>query len=88
MPHLPAVDQAVSGQAITPLTTLLSCRVAHLPIVQAVVSIISLIVHENWLFVWLITGLVSLVVFSIPQLVEIVGWWQQRRATSAGKVAA
>jgi di/tricarboxylate transporter len=57
-------------------------------IVLAVVSIVSLIVHENWLFVWLVTGLVSLVVFSIPQLVEFAGWWQQRKATPAGKAAA
>ncbi len=58
-----------------------------LPSLQAVVSIISLIVHDNWLFVWLVTGLVSLVVFSIPQLVEFAGWWQQRKASPASKVA-
>lgn len=80
---LPLPSLAPAHQVIPPLPT-----PPHLPIVQAVVSIISLIVHENWLFVWLITGLVSLVVFSIPQLVEIAGWWQEKKAKAAGKAVA
>lgn len=47
----------------------------------------TLIAHDNWLFIWLVTGLVSLVVFSVPQLVEIAGWWRQRKAAAAGKAA-
>ncbi len=35
---------------------------------QAVVSIISLILHDSWGLVWLVTGLASLVVMGAPQV--------------------
>lgn len=47
-------------------------------------SIVTLIAHANWGLVWLVTGLVSLVVFSIPQAVELVGWWRERKAATQG----
>ena len=54
-------------------------------IVLAVVSIISLIYDDNWGIVWLVTGLVSLVVFSLPQVAEILA---NRKAAKAAKAAA
>ncbi|KAI3433730.1 hypothetical protein D9Q98_003538 [Chlorella vulgaris] len=41
-------------------------------IVLAVVSIVSLILHDSWGLVWLVTGLASLVVMGAPQVVELV----------------
>lgn len=52
-------------------------------IVLAIVSILSLIWHDNWGLVWLVTGLVSLVIMGAPQVVESVGWWRARRAAKA-----
>lgn len=46
-------------------------------------SIVSLILHESWGLVWLVTGLVGLVVMSVPQAVELVGWWRERQAAAA-----
>lgn len=46
-------------------------------------AIVSLIAHDNWLFIWLITGVVSLVVMGAPQVVETVGWLRRRRFAPA-----
>lgn len=54
-------------------------------LVLAVVSIVSLILHDNWGLVWLVTGLASLVVLGAPQVVETLHWW---RARGEQKVAA
>ncbi|KAL4432402.1 hypothetical protein ABPG77_001701 [Micractinium sp. CCAP 211/92] len=47
-------------------------------LVLAVVSIISLILHDSWGLVWLVTGLASLVVMGAPQVVETLHWWRAR----------
>jgi fumarate reductase subunit C len=41
-------------------------------IVLAVVSIVSLILHDSWGLVWLVTGLASLVVMGAPQVRNMV----------------
>lgn len=52
-------------------------------VVLAVVAVVSLIANDNWLFIWLVTGIAGLVVMGAPQLVETVGWWRRRRLTGA-----
>ncbi len=47
---------------------------------QAVVSIVSLIAHDNWGLVWLATAISGLVVLGAPQVVETLGWWRTKRA--------
>lgn len=45
----------------------------------AVVSIVSLIAHDSWGFVWLVTGAASLVVMGLPQVVDILYRWKARK---------
>jgi hypothetical protein len=58
---------------------------ACVPPLQAVVSIISLILHNNWAYVWLVTGIAGLLVFSAPQISELAGIYRSRKA--AAKIA-
>ncbi|EFN59045.1 hypothetical protein CHLNCDRAFT_56692 [Chlorella variabilis] len=48
-------------------------------VVLAVVSIVSLIAHDSWGFVWLVTGAASLVVMGLPQVVDILYRWKARK---------
>ena len=50
---------------------------------QAVVSIVSLILNNNWAFVWMVTGIAGLVVLSAPQISESLGAWRAKKAGQA-----
>lgn len=77
--RVPAAVPAAVPRSPPPAST---CRPLA-PGPQAVVSIASLILHDSWGLVWLVTGLVALVVFSVPQAVELLGWWRERKAAAA-----
>ena len=51
---------------------------------QAVVSIVSLILKNNWAFVWMVTGIAGLVVLSAPpDLRKPGGAWRAKTAGQA-----
>jgi hypothetical protein len=51
--------------------------------VLAVVSIISLIFDDNWGIVWLVTGIASLVILGLPQVVELLNLWKESKQAKA-----
>ena len=63
------------------LTSSWLCFACVLPL-QAVVSIVSLILHNDWAFVWLVTGIAGLLVFSAPQISELAGIYRSRKAAA------
>ena len=49
-------------------------------VVLAVVSIIALIAGgDNWPFVWMVTGIVGAVMLSLPQVVDLVGRYRNKK---------